>query len=122
MDSAVKYQQKAYEFDPTPEHTYNLAKYYSHKSCFDESKKYLEEAIDKEPKFAAAVFQEADMVSKPEIISFLTKKNDELNAKLNDVINKIDDPDVKAQLTGSMTSESYPARCRLLKRANKLFL
>ena len=122
LDSAVKYQQKAYELDPTPEHTYNLAKYYSHKSCFDESKKYLDEAIDKEPKFAAAVFQEADMVSKPEIISFLTKKNDELNANLNDVINKIDDPDVKAQLTDSMTSESYPARRRLLKRANKLFL
>lgn len=122
LDSAVKYQQKAYELDPTPEHTYNLAKYYSHKSCFDESKKYLGEAINKEPKFAATVFQEADMVSKQEIISSLTKKNDELNANLNDVINKIDDPDVKAQLTDSMTSESYPARCRLLKRAAKLFL
>lgn len=122
LDSAVKYQQKAYELDPTPEHTYNLAKYYSHKSCFEESKKYLEEAISKEPKFAAAVFQEADMVSKPEIVSFLTKKNDEVNAKLSDVINIIDDPGVKAQLADSMKSESYPARCRLLKRANKLLL
>lgn len=119
VESAIDYQKKAVQLDSSPQNKYNLSKYLSHQGNIDEALQYLEEAIDQSSLFAVAVFQEADMVCRPEIINYLDRRNAEIDDSLRSIIDETKDERLANTVSEVLVTGSFVAKNRILQRVQK---
>lgn len=119
LDNAIQNQRLAYKFCSTGENQFLLAKYLAHNGSIDDAVETLEAAIDKVPNLASAIFQERDMVERPELISTVMALNASLSDKLTEMYSRAPSESVKnyiqAALDGSYTAKRIAYK-RLAKR------
>ena len=78
----------------------------------------MDEVIENSPLYAA-VFQEADMVCREEIVNFIDQKNTDVDEKLQDAITATKDPRMIRTISEVLESGSYMSKRRILRRINK---
>ena len=119
MDGAIDYQRKAVRLNGTDQNKYNLSKYLSHQGSVEDAIENLDEVIENSPLYAAAVFQEADMVCREEIVNYIDRKNTDVDEKLQDAITATKDPRMIRTISEVLESGSYMSKRRILRRINK---
>ncbi len=97
FEKAVTYQQEATDLVNSPENLYLLAKYLTRNSQQSEAVENLSAAIDLMPAMALAVFKEIDLLNTPEILKLIEKKNEEINDKVNELIEEW--KDIKSKIS-----------------------
>lgn len=69
----------------------------------------LDEVIENSPLYAA-VFQEADMVCREEIVNYIDRKNTDVDEKLQDAITATKDPRMIRTISEVLESGSYMSK------------
>lgn len=119
LENAIQNQRSAYQFCSTGENQFLLAKYLAHNGDIDESVTNLESAIEKVPNVAAAVFQEKDMVERPEVIKSVVEMNAELTKKLSEMKEIAPSDSVRNYIQTALDS-SYAEKVRAYRRLSRL--
>ena len=88
FEDAVNNQSKVVKFNSTPNNRFTLAKYQIRNGKIDEAVDNLNRCIDEEPVLAIAAFREIDLINEPAVTNLITAKNNEINSKLNQLIEK----------------------------------
>lgn len=78
----------------------------------------MNEVIEDSPLYAA-VFQEADMVCREEIVNYIDQKNTDVDEKLQDAITATKDSRMIRTISGVLESGSNMSKRRILRRINK---
>ena len=89
IENAVTYQEKSLKLKYTPQNAFLLAKYLVRNGNIELATNTLEEAINKMPELVLAVFSELDLANSSEILKLVEQKNDEINVKINNFIDKV---------------------------------
>ncbi len=89
IENAILYQEKSLKLKYTPQNAFMLAKYLVRNGNIELGLNKLEEAINRMPELVLAVFSELDLANCPEILKLIENKNDEINNKINNFINKV---------------------------------
>ncbi len=85
FENAAKYQYTAYELNPSAQNQFILAKYLIRNEKLSESLRNLDEAIEKDPIYAIAVFNDIDLLSNDRIISLIENKNHKVEKKIEEL-------------------------------------
>ena len=88
FEDAVNNQSKVVKFNSTPNNRFTLAKYQVRYGKIDEALNNLNRCIDEEPVLAIAAFKEIDLINEPAVTNLITAKNNEIDSKLNQLIEK----------------------------------
>jgi ribosomal protein L7/L12 len=89
VEDAVTYQGKSLKLKYTPENAFMLAKYLVRNGNIEMAINTLDDAINKKPELVLAVFSELDLANSSEILKLVEQKNDEINVKINNFIEKV---------------------------------
>jgi ribosomal protein L7/L12 len=89
IEDAVTYQEKSLKLKYTPENAFMLAKYLVRNGNIEMAINTLDDAINKKPELVLAVFSELDLANSSEILKLVEQKNDEINVKINNFIEKV---------------------------------
>lgn len=88
FSDAVNYQSKASRLNNTHRNAFILAKYQIRNGGIQEGIKNLGTAIDGDPIHAIAAFKEIDLINQPQVIDLIAEKNQEINNKINILIDE----------------------------------
>ena len=88
FEDSVNYQSKALKFNSTPENRFLLSKYQVRNNNLKEAIDNLDKSIDEAPYLAMAVFKELDLINEPEVIKLIAQKNDAIDNKIKQLIEK----------------------------------
>lgn len=88
FEDAVNYQSKALRFNSTSENRFILSKYQVRNNNIKEALDNLYKSIDEAPCMAIAVFKELDLINEPEVIKLIAQKNDAIDNKIKQLIEK----------------------------------
>lgn len=89
VENAVTYQEKSLKLKYTPQNAFMLAKYLVRNGNIEMAINTLDDAINKKPELVLAVFSELDLANSSEILKLVEQKNDEINVKINNFIEKV---------------------------------
>jgi hypothetical protein len=89
VEDAVTYQGKSLKLKYTPENAFMLAKYLVRNGNIEMAINTLDDAINKKPELVLAVFSELDLANSSEVLKLVEHKNDEINVKINNFIEKV---------------------------------
>lgn len=120
IDVAIGYQRKAISLNSEPSNIYNLSKYLAHKGKTVDAIRELDVAIESAPKYAIALFQDLDFITNPDIVNWVSDKNDNLDKQLQDIISRTQNPDVASRVKNELENGSYISKRRIYRRAIKL--
>lgn len=116
LPKAIEYQQKSNEVRNTPQGTFFLSKYQAHENNMEASLPLMEQAIDGNPNMAAAVFQEVDMMVRPEIVQYVDDKDIEIKTGLEELVHDLKGKMSTEALENELTNGTFVSRYRTLKR------
>ena len=112
FEQAVDYQTKASTFNSNSQNRFLLAKYQVRNRNIVESIKNLDVAFDENPNLLSGAFKDLDLISEPEVLDLIEKKNNLINSKIQNLIEKakvIDQPKTKKIINSSneLLNKSY---------------
>jgi hypothetical protein len=88
FEDAVNYQSKALRFNSSSENRFILSKYQVRNNNIKEALDNLDKSIEEAPCMAIAVFKELDLINEPEVIKLIAQKNDAIDNKIKQLIEK----------------------------------
>ena len=86
FENAINYQTKALKYNSTIENKFLLCKYQVRNCDINEAIKNLDECINSSPIMAIAAFKEIDLINEPGVIKLIKAKNDDIDNKINKLI------------------------------------
>lgn len=116
LPKAIESQQKSNELQDTPQGSFFLSKYQAHENNMEASLPLLEQAIEGNPNMAAAVFQEIDMMVRPEIVQYVDNKDIEIKSGLEELVHDLKGQMSTEALENELTNGTFTSRYRTLKR------
>ena len=116
LPKAIDCQQKSNALQTTPQGTFFLSKYQAHENNMDVSLPLLQQSVDENPNMAAAVFQEVDMMVRPEIVQYLDNKDTEIKSGLEELVHVLKGQMSTKALENELTNGTFASRYRTLKR------
>jgi hypothetical protein len=90
FEDAEAFQKKALKLNDIAQNKFLLSKYQIRNNKINEALENLESCINEEPFYAIATFKEIDLINEPAVINLIEVKNEEINAKIKDLIKKWD--------------------------------
>jgi len=88
FDDAVNLQTKALRLNSITKNRFLLSKYQARNGKINEAVENLDFCINEEPIYLVAAFKEIDLISKPEVLNLIRKKNDDIDNKIKQLIEK----------------------------------
>jgi hypothetical protein len=85
---SVDYQKRALKFNNTSQNRFLLSKYQIRNGELASALKNLEKCIDNDPNYLLASFKELDLINDINVANLIQKKNDEINSKIIELIDK----------------------------------
>lgn len=116
LPRAIECQQKSNELQNTPQGTFFLSKYQAHENNMEASLPLLEQAVESNPNMAAAVFQEVDMMVRPEIVQYVDNKDITIKSELEEIVHDLKGKMSTEALENELTNGTFASRYRTLKR------
>ena len=89
FEDAVNHQSKALKFNSTSENKFLLSKYQVRNNNIKEAIDNLDKSIEEAPYMAIAAFKEIDLINEPEVIKLIASKNNTIDNKINQLIEKL---------------------------------
>lgn len=86
FELAVNNQNKALRSNTTPENYFYLAKYQARAGQVEQCVQNLDEAINKQPSMALAVFRELDLASQTEVLHLIEQKNQAIDLEIDRLV------------------------------------
>jgi tetratricopeptide (TPR) repeat protein len=123
-EKSIKYQAKVLNYQNIPIARFTLAKYQLRNGNKEEAINNLDTAINEAPKLLLGVFKEIDFLNEPKVINLITEKNDKIDEKINEEIEKwkkIESTlasDVLKELT-ELSQQSYEIKVSEIKSFEK---
>lgn len=126
-EKAVACQQEATDLIGSPQNLYLLAKYQARNNQVSEAVVNLNSAIDLVPEMALAVFKEIDLLNTREVLKLIEKKNEDINRKINDLIEEWREVKAKRALDeidnlNIKLNSSYETKVAIHKKSIKLLI
>lgn len=116
LPKAIECQQRSNDLQNTPQGTFFLSKYQAHENDMEASLPLLEQAIEGNPNMAVAVFQEVDMMVRPEIVQYVDNKDSEIKSGLEEFVHNLKGQMSTEALENELVNGTFASRYRTLKR------
>ena len=116
LPKAIESQQKSNELQDTPQGSFFLSKYHAHENNMEASLPLLEQAIEGNPNMAPAVFQEVDMMVRPEIVQYVDNKDIEIKSGLEELVHDLRGQMSTEALEKELTNGTFASRYYILRR------
>jgi len=116
LPKAIDSQQKSNDLQNTPQGAFFLSKYQAHENNMEASLPLLEQAVEGNPNMAAAVFQEVDMMIRPEIVQYVGDKDTEVKFGLEELVRNLKGQMSTDALENELSNGTFASRYRTLKR------